>query len=313
MASWQAHTMSFILRHTFKRRLAHARDAEQARRVMNSGKFKTPRDVRISQTTLGTVPCERVEGESGTSAGVLLYLHGGGYFACSARSHRPYTTFFARQGFQVFAPDYRLAPEHPFPAAVLDAVEAFRAVRALVGPATPIVIGGDSAGGGLALATLLKLKDSGDTLPVAAALFSPLTDLVGTGASRETNSKRCAMFYSTGLNRAREFYVPQGDPRDPLASPLYGDLKGLPPLLIHVGADETLLDDSTRLAERAREAGVPVELKIWPVVPHVWHLFYQFVPEGRQSLTAASQFLAGAVASATAKSGSHSEAAVSER
>lgn len=290
MASWQAHFISFVLRHTFKKRLAKSRTVEQARRVMSGNTFIRPRNVRYTQMALGAAPCEKVESD-GPANRVLFYLHGGGYFACSPRTHRPYTSFFAQHGFQVYAPKYRLAPEHPFPAALLDAVEAYRALRALVGPEAPIAIAGDSAGGGLALATLLKLRDDGDTLPAAAALFSPLTDLMGTGASCEKNRQRCAMFYGDSLKRAREFYVPQGDPRDPLASPLYGNLKGLPPLLIHVGADETLLDDSTRLAERARAAGVPVELKIWPVVPHDWHLFYQFLPEGRESLAIAARFL----------------------
>jgi acetyl esterase/lipase len=282
--------MSFFLRHTFKRRLAKSGSAEAARLVMSGGVFRTPRGVRFTQIKLGSVPCELVESESGVKAGILLFLHGGGYFACSARSHRPYTVFFAQKGFQVYAPDYRLAPEHPFPAAVLDAVEAWRAVRASAGPETPIMIAGDSAGGGLAVATMLKLRDEGDILPAAAALFSPFTDLTGSGASSTANSRRCAMFSTDSLGRATAFYVPQGNARDPLASPLFGDLKGLPPLLIHVGADETLLDDSTRLAERARTAGVPVELKIWPAVPHDWHLFRQFVPEGGESLEMASEF-----------------------
>lgn len=297
MASWQAHCISFVLRHTFKPRLARTKDAKQARAVMGGVPIKVPRDIRITQAAMGNVPGEWVEPASQSGVGVLLFLHGGGYFACTARGHRPYTTAFARQGFRVYAPDYRLAPENPFPAAVIDAVLAYRAVRKEVGAATPIAISGDSAGGGLALAAMLKLREEGDALPVAAALFSPLTDLLGTGNSRLANERRCAMFYSDSLERATAFYMQGGDLHNPLASPLYADLKGLPPLLLHVGADETLLDDSTRLAERARAAGVPVELKIWPVVPHDWHLFQQYMPEGRQSLKEASEFLAQAIRS----------------
>jgi len=292
MASWQAHTMSFILRHTFKRRLARARDAQHARAIMNRGIFKTPANVKITAAALGGVPGEWVESASQPAAAVLLYLHGGGYFACSARTHRPFTTGFAQRGLRVYAPDYRLAPENPFPAGLNDSVAAWHAVRAEIGPATPMVIGGDSAGGGLALATMLKLRDEGAALPAAAVLFSPLTDLAGIGESRRTNDRRCAMFYGSGLGRATEFYMgATGDPSDPLASPLYADLRGLPPLLIHVGADETLRDDSTELAARARAAGVQVDLTLWPVVPHVWQLFHPFVPEGRQSLASASAFL----------------------
>jgi acetyl esterase/lipase len=284
--------MSFVLRHTFKRRLARSRDAQQARAVMNGGLFKVPKDVRITPAVLGGVPGEWVESAAAPGAGVLVYLHGGGYFACSARTHRPYTTAFAHHRFRVYAPDYRLAPEHPFPAAVLDAVAVWHAVAAEAG-GEPMAIGGDSAGGGLALAMMLKLRDEGAPLPTAAVLFSPLTDLVGIGESRRINDQRCAMFYGAGLGRATEFYMGDGggDPRDPLASPLYADLRGLPPMLIHVGADETLRDDSTELAARARAAGVQVELTVWPAVPHVWQLFHHFVPEGRQSLAAAARFL----------------------
>jgi acetyl esterase/lipase len=300
MASWQAHFMSFVLRHTFKRRLARCQDAPQARKVMGGGAaFKVPPGIQITPAGLGGVPGEWAKAESGTSAGLLLYLHGGGYFACSAASHRAYTTFFAQQGFHVYAPNYRLAPEHPFPAAIEDAVAVYRALRKEAGASTPMVIGGDSAGGGLALATMLKLRAQGDALPIAALLFSPLTDLIGTGNSRATNDKRCAMFFGNVLRFARDLYLANGgDPHDPLASPLYADLTGLPPLLIHAGADETLLDDSTRLAERARSASVPVELRVWPAVPHVWQLFYRFVPEGRQSLAEASQFLKKAITAA---------------
>jgi monoterpene epsilon-lactone hydrolase len=292
MSSWQAHAMSFLLRHTFKRRLAAAKDAQAARAILNSGVFKAPKDVRITPADLGGVPGEWVESGEQAKA-VLVYLHGGGYFACSARTHRAFTTAFARRKLRVYAPNYRLAPENPFPTAVTDAVAAWRAVRAEVGASTPMVIAGDSAGGGLALAAMLKLRAEGDPLPAGAALFSPFTDLIGIGESRRTNDKHCAMFYASGLQRAREFYMGDGggDPRDPLASPLYADLRGLPPLLIHVGADETLRDDSTALAERARAAGVRVELTVWPVVPHVWQLFHPFVPEGRQSLASAAAFL----------------------
>lgn len=281
-----------MLRHTFKPRLARAKNAQHARAIMNGGIFKVPKNVRIVPGALGGVPGEWVEADSGSPAGLLVYLHGGGYFACSARTHRPYTTGFALRGLRVYAPDYRLAPEHPFPAGLMDAVAAWRAVRAAAG-GLPMVIGGDSAGGGLALATMLKLRDEGDALPAAAVLFSPLTDLIGIGASRRINDKRCAMFHGSGLARAKEFYIADGggNPRDPLASPLYADLRGLPPLLIHVGADETLRDDSIALAERAGAAGVPVEMKVWSAVPHVWQLFHPFVPEGRQSLDAAAGFL----------------------
>ena len=285
--------MSFVLRHSFKPRLARAKNAQHARAIMNRTVFKTPADVRITPADVGGVPGEWLEGAGAPGSPVLLYLHGGGYFACSTLTHRPFTTAFAQDGLRVYAPDYRLAPENPFPAGLTDAVAVWRAVRAVVGASTPMVIGGDSAGGGLALATMLKLRADGDALPAATALFSPLTDLIGIGQSRRINDRRCAMFHGAGLGRAREFYMGDGggDPHDPLASPLYADLRSLPPRLIHVGANETLRDDSTELAKRAQAAGVRVELKIWAAVPHVWQLFHPFVPEGRRSLREAAAFL----------------------
>jgi cation diffusion facilitator CzcD-associated flavoprotein CzcO/acetyl esterase/lipase len=291
--NWQARVFSFILRHTFKRRLAAAGDVAAARAVLNSGRFRTPKDVRVSAATLGGVPGEWIESGStkGANGTTLLYLHGGGYFACSPRSHRAVTCFFARQGFRVFAPDYRLAPEHPFPAAVDDAEAVYAAL--VDGGIDPrkVVVAGDSAGGGLSLALLLRLRKHGRPMPAAAALFSPLTDLAATGPSIEDNDARCAMFRGEWIATGAQFYLNGADPRTPLASPLYADLRGLPPLLIHVGTNEVLLDDSTRLAERAKDARLPVDIRFWPDVPHVWQLFHEIIPEGRESLMQASRFL----------------------
>ncbi|HEV1993284.1 MAG TPA: alpha/beta hydrolase [Candidatus Acidoferrum sp.] len=227
---------------------------------------------------------------------VLLYLHGGGYFGCSAESHRSITVFFALQGFRVFAPDYRLAPENRFPAAVEDAVAVYRALLSTGYPSQRIVIAGESAGGGLALSLMLALRAASVPLPAAAALFSPWTDLAATGDSIRTNTDRCAMFIGADVAASARYYLGDTDPRNPLASPLYADLSGLPPLLIHVGADEVLRDDSTRLAERARAAGVPVELKIWPVVPHAWQLAPHLIPEARHSLRESAAFFSTRVA-----------------
>ncbi len=298
MASWQAHLVSMLLRNTFKRRLAAAKSADQARRVMNGSTFfKVPGDVRIEPAELGqTCSGEWITSATGGGDGrdhhpILLYLHGGGYIACSAKTHRAITTFFAQHGFEVYAPEYRLAPEHPFPAGLEDAVAAYRALRS-GNPGMRIFIAGDSAGGGLSLAAMLRLREAGDKLPDAAVLFSPLTDLTGKGASRVTNDKRCAMFHGKGLDMVARYYLRgTDDAADPLVSPLFAELGGLPPMLIHVGADETLLDDSTAFAERARAAGVSVELKIWPVAPHVWQLAHRWMPEGRQSLEEAAAFL----------------------
>jgi acetyl esterase/lipase len=295
MVSWQAHLASFVLRHTFKPRLAEASCVAEMRALMNSGiGFKVPADIRITEAVLGGVTGEWVEPPIGSTDRILLYVHGGGYIACSARTHRPFTSAFAQQGFRVFVPNYRLAPEHPFPAGLMDVIAVYRALHANADDGSRIVIAGDSAGGGLVLATMLVLRDDNDMLPAAAALFSPFANLAEDSGSREINERRCAVFRRKSLSRFKDLYLGDADPRLPLASPLAADLRGLPPLLIHVGADETLLDDATSLAQRARASGVRVEFSVWPAVPHVWPLFHHLIPEGRQSLASAGDFLRSA-------------------
>ena len=290
MASIQAHLAVWVIKWRVKRRLKGVRDYRRARQILKPGPYKVPASIRVTPCQLGGVPGEWVEGpkQDGT---ILLYLHGGGYFGCSAATHRPITAGFALQGFRVYAPDYRLAPENKFPAAVEDAVAVYRALLSDGHVAQSIVVAGESAGGGLALSLMLALRAGAVPLPASAALFSPWTDLAATGDSVRTNANRCAMFSGTDVAPTARYYLGDTDPRNPLASPLYADLSGLPPLLIHVGADEVLRDDSTRLAERARAAGVPVELKIWPVVPHAWQVAPHLIPEGRQSLQEAAKFL----------------------
>jgi monoterpene epsilon-lactone hydrolase len=290
MASWQAHMIGVVLRLRVKRKLRGATDIDKVRATLEAMKHTIPKAVTAQHRSFGGVGGEYLSPVGGSMGGTVLYLHGGGYFACSTRTHRPITTGLAIRGLHVFAPEYRLAPEHPFPAAIEDAVAAYRGLLASGIPVDQITFAGDSAGGGLTLATLLWLRDAGDPLPTAAMLFSPWTDLAGTGASLVSNDKRDAMFNGDGIARAADPYLNGVDPHNPLASPVYADLHGLPPLLIHVGSYEVLLDDSTRIADRARAAGTPVTLRTWPVVPHVWPLF-AFLPESRQSLDDAARFL----------------------
>jgi epsilon-lactone hydrolase len=289
--SWQAGMTSFVLRHWFKPKLARAPDVPALRRIMNGPTVPPPRGARAVAGNVGGVGGEWMRADAVPTVATMLYLHGGGYFACTPQTHRAVTSWFALSGFRTFAPDYRLAPEYPFPAGLDDAIAAYRGLLQDHAPRS-IVVAGDSAGGGLAVALLLSLRDAGIPLPAAAVLFSPFVDLAATGESARANSSRCAMFTRGAFGRAADFYVGEGDRRAPLASPLYADLHDLPPLLIHVGADETLLDDSRRLAERAQGAGVKVELKIWPRVPHVWQLLHRLIPEGRASLREAGMFLA---------------------
>lgn len=290
MASVQAHLAVWIIKWRVKRRLKNCRDYRLARQILRPDPYKIPASVRITPAQVNGIPGEWAESQSSAET-VLLYLHGGGYFGCSAETHRPITASFALQGFRVFAANYRLAPENPFPAAVDDAAAAYRGLLAEGHSPQRVVVAGDSAGGGLALSLMLVLRAADTPLPAAAVLFSPWTDLAATGESVRTNDARCAMFSGPAIGPTARYYLGSGDPRNPLASPLYADLTGLPPLLIHVGADETLRDDSTRLAEKARAAGVTVELKVWPVVPHVWQLAPQKIPEARQSLREAAEFL----------------------
>jgi acetyl esterase/lipase len=298
MASLQAHLTSWLMRRRFKPRLKKTRGIENVRKVLTPPPYIVPVGMSIRAATVGGVPGEWVDPINRFAPGqnqpeVLLYLHGGGYIACSAETHRPITVGLARQGFRVFAANYRLAPEHRFPAALDDALAAYRALRDELDAAKPLYVAGDSAGGGLALALLVAIKSAGLRQPDAAVAFSPWTDLSATGESLKTNDRRCAMFCGALIGPSAKFYLGATDARNPLASPLWADVSRLPPLLIHVSRDEVLRDDSVRFAERAREAGVSVELKIWPVVPHAWQLKAS-LPESKQSLREAGAFLRNA-------------------
>jgi acetyl esterase/lipase len=300
MASWQAKTTSALLRALFKPRLHRAKDIVAIRKVMTTPPARPAHGTRVEPARIGGVEGEWVVADNAPATGTLLYLHGGGYMACNPPMYRGITCPFALAGFRTFAPDYRLAPEHPFPAGLEDAISAYRGLLQDHDPSR-IVVAGDSAGGGLCAALLLSLRDQRLPLPAAAALLSPFVDLAATGATVRSNSARCAMFNSGMFDRAAQFYVGDRDRRMPLASPLYADLRGLPPLMIHVGEDETLLDDSRRFAARAREAGVDVQLRTWPAVPHVFQLFQRWIPEGRESLREIAEFFAGRVNAASAQ------------
>jgi len=300
MASWQAHLVSWFLRRTFKPRLAKALHVDDARKLLHSGgDFRVPRDVEIRHEPVAAVPSEWVVARGAAPAATLLHLHGGGYLACSARTHRPYTCWFAQHGFRVCAPDYRLAPEHPFPSAVDDALSVYAELARTPEQARTLVVAGDSAGGGLALALMQRVREAGLPLPAALALFSPWTDLASTGDSMRENAARCSMFVPEGMQRGAAGYLNGADPLHPHASPLYADLRGLPPMLVHAAENEVMRDDATRLVERARAAGVDAQIRLWPVVHHDWQMFQRFIPEGRESLRLASEFLRERIAGAT--------------
>lgn len=291
MASWQAHTTSFLLRHTFKRQLASASGIEQVRKLMGGVRAQTPGHVAFESWGPAEYQGERVRDHRTPPRHTLMYIHGGGFIACSPRTHRPITVALACQGFDVLVPDYRLAPEHPYPQGLQDIWFAYGDAVKHAGGAKQLVLCGDSAGAGLLVSLLLRLRDAQLPMPAAAALFSPFVDLTLSSASVQANAQRCAMFTPETLTRAVQLYLPGNTHRTQEASPLYQDLKGLPPLLIHAAQDETLRDDATTLASRAQSAGVEVDLRIWPGVPHAWPLFRHFIPEGRTSLDMAAEFL----------------------
>jgi monoterpene epsilon-lactone hydrolase len=286
--SMRAHVLSWTVRRQLKKRLGPEEDIVRLRQAFAKVSLPAPRRVVYEPGQCGGIEGEWVRPRKRKARALrLLYLHGGGFVACSARTHRPITGAFAARGFEVFAPNYRLAPEDRFPAGLDDVVTAWTAFAA----SGTAAVAGDSAGGNLALALMLRARAEGLAMPAAAALFSPATDLLGTGASYVSNDGRDAMFDPMKLRRLVPAYLGDADPGQPLVSPLYADLAGLPPLLIHVGETELLRDDSVRLADKARAAGVTVSLDVYPVVPHVWQIAV-FVPEARTSVKAAAAFLA---------------------
>ena len=222
----------------------------------------------------------------------ILFLHGGGYVIGSVRTHRVLMAGLSRaSGARVLGLEYRLAPEHPFPAAVEDAVAAYRwLLRQGYAPGR-IAVAGDSAGGGLTVAALVQLRYYGLPTPGAAVCFSPWVDLEGIGDSMTGNVGKGDMVEREGLLFMAGAYLNGANPRAPLAAPLYADLRGLPPTLIQAGGIETLLDDAVRLADQARAAGVDVELDVWEDMIHVWQLFAPLLPEGRQALGQAGAFI----------------------
>lgn len=250
-----------------------------------------PPDVQCTKVDANGVPAEWINAPGADARRVVLYLHGGGYVIGSIDSHRELVARISRSsGARGLAIDYRMAPEHPFPAAVDDAVAAYRWLLGQGVAPSGIAIAGDSAGGGLAIATLVALKQAGEPLPAAGVCFSPWVDLEGIGESMIARDALDPMVHKDGLVAMAAMYLAGADPHTPLAAPLYADLSGLPPLLIQVGTEETLFDDSTRLATRARAAGVDVTLEEWNDLFHVFQAF-AMLPEARNATDKAGAFI----------------------
>jgi acetyl esterase/lipase len=251
--------------------------------------YRGPRGVQVLPLLAGEARAEWIIPPAAPQRPVILYVHGGGWIMGLDNIHRRMIARLARAASgRALAVDYRLAPEHPFPAALEDCVAAYRWLLDTGIPPEEVVIAGDSAGGNLTLATLIALRDGGDLLPAAALCISPLTDLTGTGETfqQTTDAALLAGFVVTAIDA----YAGGHDVRDPLLSPLDADLSGLPPLLIQVGGDEILLSDAVGFAGKARAAGVEVDLGVWAHMWHVWHVFAPFLPEAEAALNAMGAF-----------------------
>ena len=254
--------------------------------------FPVPADVKREPVTAGGVKAEWLTAPGAAADRAVLYLHGGGYVIGSINTHRALGASVSRAAkARVLVIDYRLAPEHPHPAAVDDAVSAYQWLLQQGISPNRITLAGDSAGGGLVVATLVALRDKREKLPAAGVCLSPWVDLEGIGDSMTARAHLDPMVQRDHLVRMAGFYLGDLHPRTPLAAPLYADLSGLPPLYIQVGTAETLLDDATRIAERARKAGVDVTLELWDDMIHVFQAFAPMLPEGQQAVDKIGEYL----------------------
>jgi epsilon-lactone hydrolase len=295
--SWQNTALTWALRRWIKPNSLRNHDIAASRAITRRVPFraKLAPGWRIRTTQEAALNGEWIEPAAPIHPArerCILYLHGGAYIAMSPRTHRAITSRLAAwSDASLFALDYRLAPEHPFPAALEDAMAAYRAIIVAGTPASRIAVAGDSAGGGLALALLLSLRQAQESLPSAVVLFSPWTDLAATGNSITTNNAADALFYGAWVPQIAQHYLSGMSATEPFVSPVYADLTGLPPLLIQVSDSEVLLDDSRRVIENARQVSVEATLQIWSGLPHGWHIFAPILPEGRAALRDAGAFI----------------------
>ena len=275
---------------------SHPRPADLSERRKRldalGAQYPLPPDVRVEPVDANGVAAEWTTTPEADPARVIMFLHGGGYISGSLDSHRHMIAQAGREArARTLALGYRLAPEHPFPAALDDAIAGYRFVLAQGFAPENIAIAGESAGGGLVVATLVSLRDAGEFLPACAWLSSPWVDLAMTGDSMITKAAVDPLISKPYLTELAAAYLNGTDPLNPLASPLYADIRRLPPMLIQVGSAETLLDDAVRLAGAAGTADVRVMLEVWPDMIHAWHLFYQQVAAGRRALADVGAFI----------------------
>jgi len=251
-----------------------------------------PQKTKVESFKIGSLPAEWISVGNTMEDSVILHVHGGAYNMGSLNTHRDLGARISKaSGARTLLIDYNLAPENKYPAAVEDIVKAYRWLINNRFSQQNIVIAGDSSGGGLAIAALVMLRDSGEPLPAAAVCLSPWTDLEGRGESIKTHINTDPFLTPEWLQFMAKNYIADNDPRNPFISPIYADLSNLPPILIQVGSDEILLSDSIRLTERARESGVDTTLDIWENMWHVWHFFAGQMPEGKRALNDVGKFI----------------------
>jgi acetyl esterase/lipase len=297
MASWQARCANTLVRVLMRH---ETRGSE--RRMALMARFATSTPLAFQWLRTFGVKIERVR-QAGlvgewqipprAEHGTILYLHGGGYIAGSATSFRPLSVGLARRSHRrVFSLNYRRAPEHRFPAALDDTVHAYRWLLGMGVETRTLALAGDSAGGGLVIAALLRLRDLGVPLPAAGLCFCPWTDLAATGQTLQTNNGRCVSFLPATIPKYARIYLGDASDRDPYASPVFGNLAGLPPLLLQASSNELLLDDARRIHEQVEKAGGVSRLEIFDDLFHDWPILDGFLPEAGLALEQAAAFLA---------------------
>lgn len=292
--SLRAELLRLGIRMFLKRHGQHV-DIEAWRRDMRAMEWLVPRPSARSETVevrAGRLTFHRITTPASRPERNVLYLHGGGYISGAPAYYRHFTWRIANAVRAcVWALEYRLAPEHPFPAALEDAVAGYTWLADRMPDTRQLFVMGDSAGAGLALCLLLKLRDDAGSLPGAAVAMSPWTDLALTGRSLASNAAADPMLNAGNLPEVVQYYLDGADPRTPYASPLYGDPAGLPPVLIQVGSDEILRDDAVRMAEKLREKNPHSRLEIWSRMPHVWQLFVPVLPEAHRAIAQIGEFI----------------------
>src|SRR5262245_42496179 len=280
------------LQRSLLQQFSEAQTPEEFRSIYSRffGQFPPPADVDIQPVRAGGVPAEWVTPPGPTAGRTILYFHGGGYVVGAPKDYREMVSHLARAAqARALILDYRLAPEHPHPAAVEDAVAAYRWLRGTGVEPGRTVLAGDSAGGGLTVATLVSLRNHGDPLPAGGVCLCPWVDMEITGKSMEAKADVDPLVKRDVVTNMAAAYLQGQDPRT--VSPLYADLRGLPPLLLQAGTSETLLDDARRLGERAKMAGVDAAVEAWPDMIHVWQWFGSFLPEARQAIDRVGEFI----------------------